>query len=95
MDRNGRIHELGFQEHKFGYRTSAFKENELILLETTIYLKRGKQEEIKQKSAVPPILKEVCLDIGSFSKTLSLFTISFNFSAISFLYFRKWNQFIG
>ncbi len=49
MDRNGRTHELDFQEHKFGYRTSAFEENELILLETTIYLKRGKQEEIKQK----------------------------------------------
>lgn len=48
MDENGTVQELSLSEHQFGYRTSAFQNNGLILLETTIQLEYGQKEEIKQ-----------------------------------------------
>lgn len=49
MDENGKIIELDLPSHEFGYRKSAFKNNNLIILETTIKLKYGSKDEIKQK----------------------------------------------
>lgn len=49
IDKNGKIHELNLQSHKFEYRKSAFKDNGLIILETTIKLKKGQKDEIKAK----------------------------------------------
>ena len=49
MDENGKIHELSLQEHDFDYRKSAFAQNGLIILETTIKLNYAEKEKIKQK----------------------------------------------
>ncbi len=49
MDENGQIQELSLQEHDFDYRKSAFAENGLIILETTIKLIYAEKEKIKQK----------------------------------------------
>lgn len=49
MDKNGKIEELNLQSHKFEYRKSAFENNGLIILETTIKLEYGNKEQIKIK----------------------------------------------
>lgn len=49
MDKNGNIEELNLQSHNFEYRKSAFEDNGLIILETTIKLEYGIKEDIKKK----------------------------------------------
>lgn len=49
MDENENIVELNFDEHKFEYRKSAFENNNFIILETTLKLKKGNYDEIKNK----------------------------------------------
>lgn len=49
MDKNGKIKELNLQSHEFGYRTSAFEKNDLIILETTLKMEYGAKEKIKKK----------------------------------------------
>ena len=49
MDSYGNIYELNKKDHKFGYRKSAFENNELIILETTLKLEFGNKEKIKSK----------------------------------------------
>lgn len=49
MNTSGEIINLDLPEHEFGYRTSSFKDNELIILETTIKLEYGVKEQIEQK----------------------------------------------
>lgn len=49
MNEKGEIEELSLQQHEFAYRKSAFEENGLIILETTLKLIYGEKEEIKQK----------------------------------------------
>ena len=48
--KDGKIKELTNEEQKFGYRKSIFSNNkEYIILETTLKLKKGNVEEIKEK----------------------------------------------
>ena len=49
IDKNGNIHELNLQAHKFDYRTSCFKNNDLIILETTIKLNYADKNQIQRK----------------------------------------------
>jgi len=49
MDDIGNIEELNLEEHQFEYRNSIFSKNDLMVLETTIKLKHGNIEEIKNK----------------------------------------------
>ena len=49
MDRDGNIYEIGLEDHKFEYRKSVFSGTDNIILETTIKLQPGNQEDIKSK----------------------------------------------
>ena len=49
MDDEGNIHLLKNTEHQFGYRNSIFSKKNWIILDTTLKLKRGNKEEIKNK----------------------------------------------
>ncbi len=49
MDLDGNIQQVDFAEHEFSYRRSAFEENGLILLETSLKLKFGEKQEIQNK----------------------------------------------
>lgn len=49
MDLDGNIQQVDFAEHEFSYRRSAFEENGLILLETSLKLKIGEKQEIQNK----------------------------------------------
>ena len=49
MDLDGNIQQVDFAEHQFSYRRSAFEENGLILLETSLKLKIGEKQEIQNK----------------------------------------------
>ena len=49
MDRNGNIYEIGLEDHKFEYRKSVFSGTDNIILETTIKLQPGNQDDIKLK----------------------------------------------
>ena len=49
IDKEGKIRELNLQEHHFAYRESIFKNNDLIVLETTIKLAYGVKTEIQHK----------------------------------------------
>lgn len=51
MNTIGEIIELDFAAHEFGYRTSSFENNELIILETNIKLEYGVKEDIEEKIA--------------------------------------------
>lgn len=46
---DGKIKTLTADEQKFSYRNSIFSNNEFIILETTIKLKKGKKENIEEK----------------------------------------------
>ena len=48
MDYNGNIFEIQNEEHKFKYRESIFSNKKLIILETKLRLKYGKEEEIRK-----------------------------------------------
>lgn len=45
----GRILRLDAEEMKFGYRTSAAKENEYIVLSAVLALKKGEQDQIRRR----------------------------------------------
>lgn len=49
MDSEGNIKELNLEQHEFSYRNSVFSKNDFIILSTTIKLKKGNKEIIKQK----------------------------------------------
>jgi UDP-N-acetylmuramate dehydrogenase len=49
MDMKGNIHTINNDEHEFEYRNSIFSRKEFVILETYLKLKKGKQDEIKQK----------------------------------------------
>lgn len=49
MDKEGNIFELSNEELEFGYRTSAIAAKELIVIDATIALKPGNQQEIKAR----------------------------------------------
>ena len=49
MDRSGNIYEIGLEDHKFEYRKSVFSGTDNIILETTIKLQPGNQDDIKLK----------------------------------------------
>lgn len=49
MNLDGEIEILDVDSHRFGYRKSAFENNHLIILETTIKLKYATKEEINKK----------------------------------------------
>ena len=49
MNYEGEIIELNIDEHEFGHRTSAFKDNKLIILQTKLKLTYGLKSEIEQK----------------------------------------------
>ena len=49
MDLDGKFYELSNEAQKFSYRKSIFSENKYIILETTLKLKKGKKEEIREK----------------------------------------------
>ena len=49
IDRDGEIHTISNEEAKFEYRKSLFSEKDYIIVETQIELKKGKNEEIKEK----------------------------------------------
>lgn len=49
MDLKGNIKELNLEQHEFSYRNSVFSKNDFIILSTTIKLKKGNKEIIKQK----------------------------------------------
>lgn len=50
MDQAGNINELNLEKHQFSYRNSIFSKNDFIILSTTIKLKKGDKELIKQKT---------------------------------------------
>lgn len=49
MSYDGKIRNLNLEEQKFSYRNSVFSNNEFIILETTLKLKKGKKNEIESK----------------------------------------------
>lgn len=49
MTYDGKIKNFNLEEQKFSYRESIFSNNEFIVLETTLRLKKGKKEEIESK----------------------------------------------
>lgn len=49
MDLDGNINELNLEEQEFSYRNSIFSKKEFIILSTTVKLKKGDKENIKQK----------------------------------------------
>ena len=49
MDRSGNIYEIELEDHKFEYRKSVFSGTDNIILETTIKLQPGNQDDIKLK----------------------------------------------
>lgn len=49
MDLDGNIKDLSNEEIKFAYRTSIFKKQDGIILQTTLELTEGKKEEIQNK----------------------------------------------
>lgn len=49
MNEDGEIINLDLLSHEFGYRKSAFSGNNLIILKTTLKLKYGEKDEIKEK----------------------------------------------
>lgn len=49
MDLEGNINELNLEEQEFSYRNSIFAKKEFIILSTTVKLKKGNKELIKQK----------------------------------------------
>lgn len=49
IDKNGNIHTIKNNEHKFSYRKSLFSENEYIVLSTKLLLNYGIKEQIKAK----------------------------------------------
>ena len=49
MDYDGNIFEINNNAHEFNYRSSVFSKKQAIILETTLSLIEGKQEEINSK----------------------------------------------
>lgn len=49
MDLQGNIHTINLQEHEFEYRNSIFSKLDVIILKSTIRLKNGDKQEIKEK----------------------------------------------
>ena len=49
MEKNGKIKVLNLKEHKFEYRNSIFSKLDVIIIDTTIKLKKGVKEEIQAK----------------------------------------------
>lgn len=49
IDMNGEIHQITNEQAKFEYRKSIFSQNEYIVLEVELQLKKGKKEEIQSK----------------------------------------------
>ena len=49
MTYDGKVKNLTLEEQNFSYRNSAFANNEFIILETTLKLKKGNKEEIEAK----------------------------------------------
>lgn len=49
MDLDGNINELNLEEQEFSYRNSIFAKKQFIILSTTVKLKKGNKELIKQK----------------------------------------------
>lgn len=49
MTYDGKIKTLNYKEHEFEYRNSIFSKLEVIIIDTTIKLKKGNKEEIESK----------------------------------------------
>ena len=49
MTYDGKVKNLTLEEQNFSYRNSVFANNEFIILETTLKLKKGNKEEIEAK----------------------------------------------
>lgn len=49
MDYKGNISDITLDEHKFEYRKSIFSEQNYIILESILRLKKGKKDEIESK----------------------------------------------
>ena len=47
--RDGQLHTINKEEHKFDYRKSIFQENDGIIIESKISLEKSNREEIKKK----------------------------------------------
>ena len=49
LSMDGKIHKINLEEHKFSYRYSRFAEENSIILETTLKVPYGRNEEIEAK----------------------------------------------
>lgn len=49
IDMKGKLHTISNEEHRFEYRNSIFAKNDGIILETTLKVKEGNKEKIKEK----------------------------------------------
>ena len=49
ITKDGELHTIGNEEHKFDYRKSVFQENNGIIVESKIILQKSNKEEIKKK----------------------------------------------